>query len=799
MKTYRKSRLLSTLLSLAILLTTVPLGFGLSPSTAEASSSTAVPVNPDASAEAVKLLSNLYSITGKGIITGQHDYLESPDEFSNKLKGTSGEYAALHGYELGVISGQSESTAASQRKNVVNSAINWYKNGGIVTMTFHQNLPGTAYLWSNVQKPLTQAEFNRYVTPGTTEYASLITDLDKVAVSLKSLRDAGVPVLWRPYHEMNGNWFWWGKKSNFAELWNIMYDRFVNVHQLNNLLWVWNPNAPNAWSDPYALTYPGASKVDVLAADIYDNDYMNKYYDSLLSLAAGKPIGIGENGEMPSTAKLKLSQKNFVFMMNWGKMLYEKNSTTTIKSFMSDSYTLTRDQYKSWSAPATAPTPTATPTATATATPTPTPTATSTPTPTATSTATPTPKVTPAPVPTPDSNDSVEAPVVSGLKGEYFKNMTLSGTPALVRNDALLNFNWRQGSPDPSIGIDSFSVRWTGQIKPTYSETYQFFTTSDDGIRVYINGKAVIDSWMKQSGAERTGSIALTGGQLYDIKVEYYENAGDANIRLMWQSQSQAKVTVPASALFVNAGAAAASQTELDSTLSLIAKPALAATAAPASTATAAPTPVPTPTATPTPVPTATPTPTPAPTPTPTPAPMPTAAPTPMPAPTPTPVQTTAAPTPVPTPTAAPAENGLKAEYFNNMLLSGTPALVRNDAILDFNWRQGTPDAAIGIDFFSVRWSGKIKPLYSETYTIYTTSDDGIRVWVNDSLVIDSWMKQSGTERMGSISLNAGQLYDIKVEYYENQGDARARLMWESPSQVKGTVPASALFLPSAS
>lgn len=133
------------------------------------------------------------------------------------------------------------------------------------------------------------------------------------------------------------------------------------------------------------------------------------------------------------------------------------------------------------------------------------------------------------------------------------------------------------------------------------------------------------------------------------------------------------------------------------------------------------------------------------------------------------------------------------------MLLSGTPALVRTDAILDFNWRQGTPDAAIGIDFFSVRWSGKIKPLYSETYTIYTTSDDGIRVWVNDSLVIDSWMKQSGTERLGSISLNAGQLYDIKVEYYENQGDARARLMWESLSQVKGIVPASALFLPSAS
>lgn len=145
------------------------------------------------------------------------------------------------------------------------------------------------------------------------------------------------------------------------------------------------------------------------------------------------------------------------------------------------------------------------------------------------------------------------------------------------------------------------------------------------------------------------------------------------------------------------------------------------------------------------------------------------------------------------------AVSGLQAEYFNNIQLSGAPALVRTDAVLDFNWRQGTPDAAIGIDFFSVRWSGKIKPLYSENYNIYTTSDDGIRVWVDGNLIIDSWVKQSGTERVGSISLQAGKLYDIKVEYYENQGDAKAKLMWESASQIKEAVPASALFLPAVS
>ncbi|MRN51556.1 hypothetical protein GJB61_00850 [Paenibacillus sp. LC-T2] len=131
------------------------------------------------------------------------------------------------------------------------------------------------------------------------------------------------------------------------------------------------------------------------------------------------------------------------------------------------------------------------------------------------------------------------------------------------------------------------------------------------------------------------------------------------------------------------------------------------------------------------------------------------------------------------------------------MQLSGNPVIVRNDAALDFNWRLLSPDATLGVDFFSVRWSGKIKPLYSETYQIFTTSDDGIRVWINGSLVIDSWTKQSGTERQGSITMNAGQLYDLKVEYYENQGDASARLMWGSPSQAKGAVPSSALFLPS--
>lgn len=277
------------------------------------------PVNPSASKEATALLSYLSDLSGKGMISGQHDYLESPDEFNNKLKNASGQYAVLHGYELGAINNQSEETIAGQRQAVVDSAIKWYKGGGIVAMTFHQNLPGTSPEWTNVKMNLSQAKFDAYVTPGTPQYKALIAELDEVAGYLGELRDAGVPVLWRPYHEMNGNWFWWGQKDNFAKLWDIVYDRMVNTHKLNNLLWVWNPNAPNEWAEPYSNYYPGASKVDVLAADIYNNDFKQSYYENLLKLADGKPIGIGESGELPDPVILSQTQSKWVYTMTWGK------------------------------------------------------------------------------------------------------------------------------------------------------------------------------------------------------------------------------------------------------------------------------------------------------------------------------------------------------------------------------------------------------------------------------------------------------------------------------------------------
>ncbi|MCX6344612.1 MAG: PA14 domain-containing protein [Armatimonadetes bacterium] len=138
---------------------------------------------------------------------------------------------------------------------------------------------------------------------------------------------------------------------------------------------------------------------------------------------------------------------------------------------------------------------------------------------------------------------------------------------------------------------------------------------------------------------------------------------------------------------------------------------------------------------------------------------------------------------------------GLRAQYFDNIDFTAQK-LVRSDANIDFNWGTGSPNASIGVDTFSVRWTGKIRPKYSETYTFYTTSDDGVRLWINGQLIIDNWTNHTATVDSGTISLVAGRKYDIKLDYYDNLTTAQIKLEWASASQIRETVPASHLLAP---
>ncbi len=145
-----------------------------------------------------------------------------------------------------------------------------------------------------------------------------------------------------------------------------------------------------------------------------------------------------------------------------------------------------------------------------------------------------------------------------GLKGEYFADKEFKDVKkALVmRYDGGVDFQWGLGSPDPAVP-DDFSARWTGQVEPRYSEAYTFHTTCDDGLRLWVGGKQLIDRWQDTAPFFQKGTMELKAGQRYDVRMEYHDLMSMATARLEWESKSQKREVVPASRLYPPAGDAA--------------------------------------------------------------------------------------------------------------------------------------------------------------------------------------------------------------------------------------------------
>ena len=136
-----------------------------------------------------------------------------------------------------------------------------------------------------------------------------------------------------------------------------------------------------------------------------------------------------------------------------------------------------------------------------------------------------------------------------GLKGEYYDNTNFTSL-MVTRTDPKIDFNWEGVAPDPSMGVTDFSVRWTGQIKPRYSETYTFYTHSDDGVRLWVNNVLLLENWTNHANTENSGTITLGANKWYSIKMEYFQGGGGAIISLDWESQSQPREVIPQSQLW---------------------------------------------------------------------------------------------------------------------------------------------------------------------------------------------------------------------------------------------------------
>jgi len=147
------------------------------------------------------------------------------------------------------------------------------------------------------------------------------------------------------------------------------------------------------------------------------------------------------------------------------------------------------------------------------------------------------------------------------------------------------------------------------------------------------------------------------------------------------------------------------------------------------------------------------------------------------------------------TTTATGAGAGLTGSYFNNMTLGGSAALQRNEAV-DFDWGGGSPGTGVNADGFSVRWTGKVLALTSGPHLFRTISDDGVRLWIDNVLVIDNWNDHAPTTNTSlAVMLSAGKQYDVRMEYYENGGGATARLQWQQPGDTAfNAVPKAQLY-----
>ena len=337
-------------------------------------------VNPNVSPEAAQLLDFLYSIQGKYTLTGQHNFVSDLTRYDNLVTQITGKTPVVWGSDFSFnvfgdnindfqhcgpmnltvpfdscsINGR---TPDELRQGMINEAIRQHKNGRIITLMWHHCFPAEgdscngSSVWAMENRPSPEV-WKELVTDGTTLNSQWKHQADLIAGYLKQLQDAKVPVLWRPYHEMNGVWFWWCNhpgEDGFKKLWIMTYNYFTHHHKLNNLLWVWNANAPrNIPGDeafPYEMFFPGREYVDVLAADVYAQDYKQSHHDDLLKLGGGKLIALGEIGQLPTSEQYE-PQNFWSWFMSWGYFIGDGfgNTPEMVKFIYNHPRTLTLDE-----------------------------------------------------------------------------------------------------------------------------------------------------------------------------------------------------------------------------------------------------------------------------------------------------------------------------------------------------------------------------------------------------------------------------------------------------------------------
>ncbi|MEO6097654.1 MAG: glycosyl hydrolase, partial [Fibrobacteria bacterium] len=291
----------------------------------------AEPANPKASPEARILLNYVNEQAGKKILSGQHG-AQSQYEYVFQ---TTGKYAALWGTDL---------IFASRNDRLMNEVIGWWGKGVIPTVMWHWGAPtkGEGYEQSKMT-----IDVNKCFQTGSAENTAMMADLKRVADNLTILRDAKVPVIWRPVHECSGGWFWWDKSGGaaFKKLWVVMFDYFTKERGLDNLIWFLGFDG-----SPDAAYNPGGQYYDIIGADTYDgNTGSHKSMYTACRNVAGdnRSIAFHECGTPPDPAACQKDAAMWSWFMVWDS--YIRNvDVTYLKTVYANENVLTLGQMPNW-------------------------------------------------------------------------------------------------------------------------------------------------------------------------------------------------------------------------------------------------------------------------------------------------------------------------------------------------------------------------------------------------------------------------------------------------------------------
>lgn len=288
--------------------------------------------NPNADEATQKVYAYLCSLDSAHTLSAQQEspWMGSADYEMDYIREKTGRLPAIRGLDYM----HDDFDGANKR------AAQWWQQGGLVTICWHTGADFTGE-WKDCTES-TIPDWDAVLTPGTAEHESFLAGMDKAGHALLELQEQGVTVLWRPFHEFDGKWFWWGKggPERFVRLWRLMYTHFTNELGLNNLIWVLGYS--HLYPD-YDGWYPGDEYVDVIGADSYEGGVQNKLYRALGEITTAKPFAFHECGTNPTAEELATTP--WAWFMTWHtSFVTEGNTLEAFSALYNSEQVITMDE-----------------------------------------------------------------------------------------------------------------------------------------------------------------------------------------------------------------------------------------------------------------------------------------------------------------------------------------------------------------------------------------------------------------------------------------------------------------------